>query len=192
MSLRFSAAVVVLFLACSAAHADTIYSYGDVSFTLPTNPVPTRYAADPLYYADALFIDDVVVHFGSQVFIQQVGFAELTGPLRSIPFYEFTVADTVVLQNAGSLTINSPIGPFAADGTTVPFFSGPTSSPTLLDGTFRASTNYNFGPHPTFPVLVVTTVPTAAAPEPYSIALAASGLLGVVVGTKKRRRFVQF
>ena len=117
-------------------------------------------------------------------------------PTSFVPGVSFTVNGTVTFEGntfSGPVTfLNS--GGASGGGTTFTgpvLFSGPDANPTFLLGTFNLSGNAdigNGGVQPISGVLVISQASTPPIPEPDSLALTGTGILGLIGYLRRRHR----
>jgi hypothetical protein len=142
------------------------YTTGNLSFTLPSDPTPSSFTSFDFV------LDNVQVTSGATTSSEEVGFGG--GPGCGGPGF-FVVAQSVNFISCNSVGYNQPLYVFLPDSE---LFSGPTSAPTLLTGTFPGLVLIGQGN-------LVVTAP-AAVPEPSSFVLLGTGLLGIAAGAKRR------
>jgi hypothetical protein len=144
------------------------FTTGNLSFTLPSDPTPSSFTSFDF------LLDNVLVTSGTTTTSEVVGFGG--GPACGSPGF-FVVAQSVSFTNCNSVGYSQPLYVFLPSSE---LFSGLTSTPTLLTGTFPGLVLIGQD-NP-----VVTASP--AVPEPSSFVLLGTGLLGVAAGAKRRFR----
>ena len=167
-----------------AAHADTMYSFGSINFTLPTNPTPsTSTVGTSGYYSVSDFIiNNVSVQEGSQSYVETVEFAESRENTGIC--YSLTLAGAGTQSSCSGGVIYTPTGePYFYDDIFQPLFNGSVTNPTLLTGTFLGQAESSIGSSTTTPLVATSTSVT---PEPSSVALLGTGMLGLAGVVRKR------
>lgn len=150
------AALVLAPLAAKADQMDLFTATGNgntFSFTLPASP--TNGVLDPTYGNDAFYINNVPVDFNGT-----------TTALR-IEFFEPANLGGLNLDNNGTFNLFDSIQLFGPQ-----LFTGSPSAPTFTLGTFALTNGSNNAPYS-------LTIAPAAVPEPSSLLLLGSGLMGV-------------
>ena len=175
MRLIFLLAILSSFLLGSFARADVLITFendeyneqGFVSLALPLQP--TLYGANvpgETLVTDYFLFRGVLITEKDRQFVGDVGFADEISPYLPGTVYSFFTVGPSVVQTPDNISC-SGIGCETFEVSDL-LFTGPVSSPTLLDGTYSAG----------YDVLTVTT--QAEAPEPGSLALLSTGLLGIL------------
>lgn len=168
MRLRSLLTLLALSAVSLIGRATTLtYTTGNLSFTLPSDPTPSSFSTF------GFLLDNVQVTSGTTTTSEVVGFGG--GPGCGGPGF-FVVAQSVNFINCNSVGFNLPLYLFLPNSE---LFSGSTSDPTLLTGTFSGLVLAGQGN------LVVTASP-AVVPEPSSFVLLGTGLLGIAAGAKRR------
>ena len=117
-------------------------------------------------------------------------------PTSFVPGVSFTVNGTVTFEGN---TLSGPItflnsGGASGGGTTFTgpvLFSGPDANPTFLLGTFNLSGSAdigNGGVEPINGVLVISQATTPPIPEPTTLGLTGTGILGLIGYLRRRHR----
>lgn len=170
-ALRLSLFAIAAFCMSNlAARADTFtFSVGGYTFSLPSTP--TSYSTA----TDSIIFQNVSVTNGSTATLEEVGF-ENDDPFTKSS--NLVIGRTVDFDNGGGYSANFPL---YADGlTTSAIFGGTPENPTFEAGTYGGSVVYGPGNG----TLVITS--SSVTPEPSSIALLGTGLLGFAGVVRKR------
>ena len=187
--MRFCPAVVaaVLMSARCAAHADTfsfsfvpLPSYSDplnaVSFTLNSAQSPTSFG--PVFDGSTFYYTNVSVLSNGVTYTREVGFGSFTFDLNgnyNALEDEFALGVSVTVL-PGEIVVGT-VGPVAALLSYSPFFTGSPGAPIFIPGVYS---------YPDDGILTITDQTPTVTPEPSSLALLGTGVLGVA-GVVRRR-----
>ena len=167
------------------AHADTIdqftfnfvtppgYSSADLTVDLPASPPPSPYTS--LICGSGCFVVvDGVIGFGSYAEIFR--FSETTPGSTFVSFTSYNESD-------GGLPIEQAYTHIIAPED---IFTGSPSDPTFVTGTFDAEF-IPFAGSPVFPGTITIEPIDTTVPEPSTLALLGTGIVGLIAFTARRR-----
>ena len=186
MRVRLSIPTALLVCSSIYARADTFlfnftplsnYSTPDdpATFTLNTSQAPSAFG--PVFDGDAFYYDNVPVLSNGVTYLREVGFGQfLVNPNGfNISLYEFGVGQNITL-NVGEIALGAT-SPSAGFFNYTAFFSGTLGAPVFIPGVYT---------YPTDGILTITDQTPTVTPEPSSLVLLGTGVLGVA-GVVRRR-----
>lgn len=183
MRLIFLLAIVSTFFASSVARADVLITFGNdeyneqgsVSLALPLEP--TLYGSSvpgDTLVTDYFLFTGVLITEKDRQFVGDVGFDDEVSPyLPGVVYSALVVGPSVVETFDNTYCDGAGCEYFEVSDR---LFTGPVSSPTLLDGTYSAGYD------------VITIATRAETPEPGSLALLGTGVLGILAIPRKLLR----
>ena len=183
MRLIFLLVILSTFFAGSLARADVLITFGNDEYSeqgsvsLPLPLQPTLYGANvpgEALVTDYFLLSGVLITEEDRQFVGEVGFADEISPYLPGVVYSSLVVGPSVVQTSDNISCFG-VGCEYFDVSGL-LFTGPVSSPTLLDGTYSAG----------YDVVTITT--EAATPEPGSLALLGTGLIGILAIPRKLLR----